>query len=248
MSWVLVFAMSLALGPLDWRESGVDVIRAMHDRYASKWYDTLILAQTVNYYASGTGALDSARVWYESIKLPGVVRSDVAPLDNGNGEVFRDDSVYIFEGDSIVRSRPALHPVLILGFDIYVQPVEETVAKLEQFGFELDKLGEAEWEGRPVHVVGAASGDEIASQFWVDMENLLCVKLVAVNRTTGVIREVQFKSYEPLGGGWIATELVFLRDGQVTISERYNFWEIDVDLDPRLFATRERARPTWVRN
>jgi hypothetical protein len=223
--------------------AGVGVIRAMHERYAGKWYENLALVQTVNYYDVQTGAYDSARIWYESIRLPGVVRSDIAPLDAGNSQLFRDNTWYFIEADSVIRQQSTPHPILLLGFDVYVQPVDETLAALRRIGFDLTRLREADWQGRPAYVVGDES-----RQFWVDRENLLLVRLHFKNPTSGAERDVVLDAYEPLGGGWIATQLRFMRNGRTDMLERYDYWTIEVEFPDDLFAVRDRARPAWVRN
>lgn len=239
----LLFVTALATGALASDSAGAAVIRAMHDRYAGRWYENLALVQTVTYYDPRSAALDSVRVWYESIRLPGAVRSDIAPLDDGNCILFLDERWIEFRADSVVSDRPGWHPVLLLGFDVYRQSVEKTLSVLRRHGIDLSRVADDEWQGREVYVVGDDAG-----QFWVDKEDLLFRRLLLSNRETGARREVRFDAYEPLGEGWIATELVFLRDGQVTIHERYDFWTIDVEFDPALFATRDRSRPAWVRN
>jgi hypothetical protein len=239
----IIVAIVLAAGSSLQAPPGKDIIHAMYDRYAGEWYEKLALVQTVSYYDSESAALDSVRVWYESILLPGTVRSDIAPLDAGNRQVYRDGTWTDIRADSVIRSFPGPHPILLLGFDVYVQPVEETLAKLEQLRIDLSQVRVATWEGREVYVVGDES-----RQFWIDCENLLFVRLLLTNPDTGSQREVRMKAYEPLGGGWIATELAFMRDGRVDIHERYDYWTIDVDFDPRIFALDEPVRPAWVKN
>jgi len=224
--------------------TGEDVIRAMHDRYAGAWYTDLALVQTVNYYDAQSGAYDSARVWYESIRLPGIVRSDIAPLDAGNSIVFKDQTWLFIEADTLVGEQPGQHPLLLLGFDVYVQPVEQTIATLQAVGFDVSpEVREGEWQGRAAYVVGDEN-----QQFWIDKEELLFVRLVLRNPNTGAEREITFDGYERLGGGWIATEITFLQSGQVDMTERYNYWTIDVEFEPSLFLVTDRTRPTWVEN
>lgn len=232
-----------ALVPGDTTLTGRDVLARMHERYAATWYETLALIQAVTYFDS-TGGVDHAEVWYESLVLPGAVRSDIAPLDQGRGEMFLGDSLYRFEGDTVTQRGPAIHVILLLGFDVYRQSLDVTVERLERFGFELGIVREDAWEGRTVWVVGADGGP----QFWVDPDQLLVRRLTTPSRPDGRIRDIRFNDYEPLGGGWIATELVFLTDGEMRIRERYAWWDIGLDFDPALFAVTARARPTWVRN
>ena len=210
----IVAAGSLGFGGA---QDGTDVIREMHDRYAGQWYENLALIQTVTYYSAEGEGVDSVRVWYESIELPGTVRSDIAPIDGGNTQMYKDKSWYTLEADSLVRSFQGPHPVLLLGFDVYVQPVEETLEILRSLSIDLTQLESAEWEGRENYVVGDES-----RQFWVDMQDLLLRRLIFTNPGTGSTREVRFEAYEQLGGGWIATELVFMRDGRVDLFEHYD--------------------------
>jgi hypothetical protein len=63
---------------------------------------------------------------------------------------------------------------------------------------------------------------------------------------SGAHIEVQFNAYEPLGGGWIAAELVFLRDGRLRLLERYAYWAIDLEFEPGVFAVGDATRPAWL--
>ncbi len=242
MFWTLLVVAPLVVG-VGQDISGTDVIRAMHERYNGQWYENLALVQTVTYYDVEGGAPDSFRVWYESIRLPGTVRSDIAPLDAGNYELYAGEMWTRFRSDTLVQSFPGPHPVLLLGFDVYVQPLDGTLAKLERLGVDLSKAEVGEWQGRQTYVIG-----DDARQVWVDAEDLLLVRLRLKNPATGSEREIRMEAYEPLGGGWIATELTFMRDGRVDISERYDYWTIDVEFDSRIFATDDLRRPAWIRN
>jgi len=52
-------------------------------------------------------------------------------------------------------------PLIVLGFDVYRQPVERTMDQLRQAPrvFDLSVLSEGSWQGRPVWIVGATAGD-----------------------------------------------------------------------------------------
>ncbi len=228
--------------------SGEDVIRAMHQRYAGSWFQNLALVQTVLYHEPGTGTLDSVRVWYESIRLPGTVRSDVTPLDAGNRQVFHEGEWRTYEADSLLSARPGWHPVLLMGFDVYAQPPETTLSTLERFGTELKLLREDEWLDVPVWVVGGMAADGARREFWIEKERLLLVRLVLGNPGTQHTREVLFRAYEPLEGGWIATELEFRTDGGTDILERYDYWTADVVFDPDIFSLHGAVPPGWIRN
>src|SRR6266850_2126429 len=140
----------------------------MHERYKGKWYRTVTFVQT-------TTSLREKKVetWYEAARIPGMLRIDVAPVDSGKMILFRNDSLYRFDDGQRKAAVPFVHPLMVLGFDVYADPPERTVAKLEGLKFDLSLIREDTWQGRPVYVVGAAAGDSSTRQFWVDRERLV---------------------------------------------------------------------------
>jgi hypothetical protein len=238
----------LGIVPVSPMSDGEDIIREMHDRYAGKWYETLALVQTVNYFDRETGGFDSARVWYESLVFPGTVRSDVAPLDAGNRWFYKDASWIEIRSDTVFNSSPGPHPLLLLGFDVYFLPVEETLARLQRFRIDFSQVREDEWQGRKVWVIGSTAPDDSASQIWIDQERLIFMRLLLTSPNTGAQTEYRFDRYEKLGDGWIGTEVVFIRNGVMTMLERYHWWDIGMEFAPSLFETTGATLPTWVKN
>jgi hypothetical protein len=224
--------------------SGEQLVETMHERYNGKWPRNVTFVQTTTFYQG-----DSTRVetWYEAIE-PGKLRIDFAPLENGNAALFRGDSLYQFKAGKLAGSLPLIHPLMVLSRDVYEEPVQKTVSRLEQLNFDLAKVREDTWQGRPVYVVGADAGDEKSPQFWVDQESLLFVRLIEPsNQDPSVIEETQFNKYQRLGGGWIETEVVFLRNGKPFIREEYRDMRADVRFDADLFNPQKWAAPGWVK-
>ena len=225
---------------------GAELVRAMHDRYANQWYRTLTFTQ-----AAITFPADSAprtEIWHEALSLPGRLRIDIEPMATRNGVVYARDSVYTVRGGSVARAAAGFNDLLVLGFDVYAQPTERTLAVLRQSGFDLSRVREDTWMGTPVYVVGAAAGDLRSKQFWVDRERLLFVRLIqpAGPNATGT-SEIQFNRYRPVGGGWIAEEVQFFRDGRRTFLEVYYDVRTGVPLDDRLFDARAWGSvPHWT--
>jgi hypothetical protein len=77
---------------LDPPRNGQELLALMHDRYAAKWYRTLTFTQKT------TLPDGKVETWYEALELPGKLRIDIAPLDSMKTILFRNDSVYQFEG------------------------------------------------------------------------------------------------------------------------------------------------------
>ncbi|HKS40278.1 MAG TPA: hypothetical protein VJX74_06655, partial [Blastocatellia bacterium] len=157
MLFALMF-LSLVASPKESIKSSEDLIRAMHDRYAKSWYKTATFVQkTTDFSPDGTS---KATIWYEAMSVPGKLRIDIDPINDGNGILFADDTVHRFQGGELKQSQPFLHPLMVLGFDVYGIAASETLAKLQKLGFDLTILREDTWQGRAAFVVGAKAGDE----------------------------------------------------------------------------------------
>jgi hypothetical protein len=222
-----------------------DLVRNMHDRYAGRWPTEVTFVQTSTFFE---GDSTRSETWYEATASPSKLRIDFAPLENGNAVIFRSDSVYQFKADSLVAAVPQIHPLMVLSRDVYVLPVEETVAKLRDLGFDLAKLREDTWQGRAAYVVGADAGDSKSPQFWIDKENLLFVRLIEpVKQDPSKTEEIQFNKYRRLGDGWIETEVLFLVDGEKKFEEQYDDIQEAPGLEEALFDPKRWGRPAWVK-
>jgi hypothetical protein len=230
--------LTLAIGPAP--KNGEELIRAMHDRYAGKWYRTLTFVQR-------TGQPDgSVQTWYEAARFPGQLRIDIAPLDSGQAIIFRSDTIYQLRGGRVQSARPLIHPLMVLGFDVYADPVANTTAKLKKLLFDLTKLRRDTWQGKPVYVVGADSGDAHAPQFWIDQENLLFVRMLRPTGNGGT-SEVQFNKYVKIGDAWLAPEVLFFVNGQPGQTEEYSDWKTGMTFEPNLFDPAKFARAGWIK-
>jgi hypothetical protein len=218
-------------------ENGEQLVAAMHKKYAGKWYKTLTFVQkNTEYKPDGT---KQNSVWYEAMSAPGNLRIDFDPLESGNGMLFAGGAQHNFKDGKLAGSRPTIHPLMVLAFDIYTQPVEKTVSQLKELKMDLQVLREDSWQGRPAYVVGAKAGDLRTAQFWIDKKNLYFVRMLqSVGKNKERVSETQFNKYQKVkGGGWIAPEVIFLIDGKPSFTEEYSDIQTDIPLDEKLFNT-----------
>ena len=215
-------------------KSGDDLIAAMYNKYAGKWYKTLTFVQkTIHHQADGT---TTSETWYEAMTLPGKLRIDIDPLDKGNGILFADGKIFSFRDGKTTGGRPLVHPLMVLGFDVYGQPVETTVAQVKGLGIDLSVIHSEKWQGKDVFVVGAKQGDVTTPQFWVDKKKLLFVRLIQpAGRDKKSVAETQFNKYVKAKGGWVAPEVLFFVNGKPTTTEEYTDIQADVALDAELW-------------
>ena len=221
-----------------------DLVQAMQKKYAKTWYKTATFVQkTTNIDKDGNKKVE---VWYEALSVPGSLRIDFTPTKDGNGILFTNNQIYVFKNGKVDSNRPYVHPLMILGFDIYRLPQAEVMEKLKGLKFDLSVFREDTWQGRPAYVVGAKAGDLHSPQFWIDQKNLYFVRMIRPSGRDGAqTQETQFNKYQKLGGGWMSPEVIFSVDGKVVTTEEYSELRSDMPLDPKLFDPQYFASVHW---
>ncbi len=211
------------------------LIAAMHDRYASKWYHTLTFEQkSVTHKPDGT---ETTELWHEALMLPGRLRIEIGDRSAGNGMLFSNNHLYIYKEGKLADQRDFVHPLLVLGFDVYTQAVDKTMQQLKDLSVDTTLMHEENFEGRPTYVVGAKQGDLQTLQFWVDKERLYFVRLLRPSeKQAGAVQDVRFDDYKQVeGGGWLAEHVAIVAAGKVVFEELYSDIKINPSLSENLF-------------
>ncbi len=224
--------------------NGEDVLRAMQHRYATSWYQNVTFVQkSTTYKPDGSS---SAETWYEAASLPGKLRIDIGPASNGNGYVLVDGNVAIVKDNKVAGSRPLVNILLVLGFDVYKQDPETTIMVVKGEGYDLSKVREDVWEGKPTYVVGADKGDLKAKQFWVAKDTLLFVRVIEPSQgDPSKLDDIRFIHYQPLAGAWIAAGVEVYSEGKKVFSEDYSDIQANVKLDAGTFDPEKFATTHW---
>lgn len=220
------------------------LIQAMQTKYTKSWYKTATFVQkTTNIDTDGNRKVET---WYEAMSLPGSLRIDFTPTKDGNGILFTNSHIYVFKDGKVEKTNAFVHPLMVLGFDVYRMPETEVIEKLKGLKFDLSIFREDTWQGRPVYVVGAKAGDVQSAQFWIDQKNLYFVRMIRPGGKDGTqTQETQFNKYVKLGGGWMSPEVVFLVDNKVVTIEEYSDLRANVSLPDRLFDPQSFATVHW---
>ena len=238
------FATFALVAPAQDIHTGDALLRAMHDRYQNNWYETLTFTQkSTTIKPDGT---EESATWHEALQLPGKLRIDIGPPADGNGVIFADGTVTSFKDGKVAGSRPLVHMLLVLGFDVYRQAVEKTIEQVKGEGFDLSKLHEDTWQGEPVYVVRADKGDLKTKQFWIEKKRLLFVRLVEPDRRDPAkTADTRFADYRKLSVGWIAARVDFLLDGKEVFREEYSDIQANPKLNPAIFDTAQFSSQHW---
>ena len=214
---------------------GPSLIAAMRQRYAGKWYTTLSFLQNNTLYSlRGT---ETKSQWMEYMSIPGKLRIDYLPLENHSGVLYAGGTVYSFDNGRLASSQAGINPYLLLSADVYARPAEETARLADSLGFKVGLFHTDAWEGRPAYVLGAPAGDTTASQFWVDVDRLLVVRVRQLERRGDrtIVTEARFNKYADFGGYPVSTEVLLYRDGRLVFKEEYANVKVNPPLSADLF-------------
>lgn len=229
----LLFSISATAGFAGKPSDGNELLTQMSKKYAGKWYRTLTFVQeTAHFKPDGTKDIET---WYEAMKVPGKLRIDIEPLDNHNGILFTDGKLFSFKNGKTTGGRDFVHPLLVLGFDVYGQPIETTISQVKGLGIDLSLIRKDKWQGRDVYVVGAKAGDNTSPQVWVDKKRLYFVRLIQTGKDKLSVNETQFNKYVKAKGGWVAAEVIFKTNGTITTTEAYSDIQADIELSDSLW-------------
>ena len=224
--------------------SGEDLLRAMHERYKDSWYQTVTFTQrSTTYKSDGT---TSAETWYEAAQLPGKLRIDIGPANNGKGYIFSEGNVTVIKDNKVVSARKSVNMLLVLGFDVYRQAPDSTISIVRNEGYHLSKLREDTWEGMAAYVVGADKGDLKSKQFWVSKDTLLFLRLIEPARDNpNKVDDIRFVHYQALAGTWIAAGVEVYSEGNKVFSEDYSDIRTNVKLQPGTFDPEKFSATHW---
>jgi hypothetical protein len=225
---------------------GAGLVRAMHARYAGRWYSSIEIALNNTLYA-----LDGRQTrsnWREFLGVPGRQRIDYLPLEQQSGVLYTGGRVYSFVNGKQNADQAGWNPLALLVADVYAQPVDTTIHQLDSLGFDLSSLRRDFWLGDQVWVVGGAVGDSTASQFWIDVDSLVVERVIQRDSrgSRTVVSDVRLERYADAGGFPVAKEITFYRDGRLLLRQDYADVKVNVALPPALFDPAKFASPPPV--
>lgn len=211
--------------------SSRDLLKAMHDRYAGKWYKTFSFNQTTEVFKSDT--LKQTETWYEHVQFPANFRIDFGNPDSGNAVIFKNDSVYIFRNAKHAGTRPDKNDLTFLLGGLYFYSFDDVIDKFKLLGYDLDKFHKDNWKGQPVYVIGAGKGEESINQLWIEKENFNLVRMIKFEN--GEKEEALFEGHVKLDGGYSESVVRFYINNKLVQVEKYHDMKVNVKPEESIF-------------
>lgn len=220
--------------------TGKDVIKAMHEKYSGKWYQTFTFNQTTEIYRNDS--LLHSQKWNEYIQFPKKFRIDFGNADSGNAVIFRNDSSYVFKNSKQVRANYSPNDILFLLGGMYFYPLDTTIAKFARFGFDVNKFHEDNWKGKAVYVIGANKNEDSVNQVWFEKGNYNLLRMIKFDNNRK--EEVLLEDHVKLDGGFSETLVKFYINDHLIQVEKYHDLKANVMLDSAIFDASHFRRKT----
>jgi hypothetical protein len=198
-------------------DSTESLMKEISSRYYGKWFTHVKFSQTTDSYENDS--LVKSEIWDEEYHFPANLIIYMTPGDTSNRYICRNDSVLIYENDTLTHEEKATHDAIILSMDIYNMTFPEIMNRLGDLQYDISKFYETTYNGRKVYVMGVDKGDTSSYQAWFDAEHLYLIKLIKPIEEG--VREVELRNYIQLEKGWIEQEYLFKRNGKVYKHEKY---------------------------
>ena len=215
--------------------TGETIIRQMHDRYAKTWYRTLSFTQkTTRRTPADTMVIET---WKERAIVPGYLRIDIERVPTPLSVVYGGDSLFVWRGDSTLTRAAQRNILLVMGFDVYRQPPETTLAVLAAEHYPMSPVREDTWKGRSVYVIGAPAGDSTSRQLWIDKDRMLFMRAIEPDgRDSTKTADMRFDNYVKVPSGWLSETVELYRDGKLFQREEYSDVQTNTPIDPKIFS------------
>ena len=211
--------------------TGSDVVKMMYNRYAGKWHRALTFMQKTEMYHNDS--LKRTQTWHEAMLAPDKLRIDIEPAENGNTIIFRGDSTYSIRNGTLRAAQKEENDLIFLLGGLYFYPYAQSAAKLKSLGYNLDKMYEDTWRGKPVYVIGVSGKTDNGNQLWVDKKDLYLVRMIKTEKQPK--EECVFEGHVKIGGGWTETRASFYFNDKLVQVETYYNYEAPANIDDGLF-------------
>ena len=208
-----------------------ELLRAMKKENDGKWFQNFTFKQRTYRYSESEELIDST-IWHEFVHYPSYFRID-RDIDNKHYTIYRNDSTYNFRNDSLIQAadQPAVH--LLYKGGLYFMSLEESLEKLDKYGYDKNVFMQEVFNGEPVYSVGDST-----MQFKVHADHFYCMnRTYTTNSGKRVV--ATYDNFKRLKNGWVEQTVTFEVDGVKRLYEEYYDIKSPDKLNMELFDIRD---------
>ncbi|NRB54144.1 MAG: hypothetical protein HRU41_41235 [Saprospiraceae bacterium] len=221
--------------------------KALIEHWKNNYRDQVLTSytftqETVRYR---DGQAQAPTLWEEAVQYPSYFRIDLPKSEEGlNINLSRKDSVYVLRKGELVDSSRQIQQFMIMEGSMYYEPIDSTLAKLQEAGIDPDVFTSSLHENRQVYIIGAKEGDLSMPQIWLDAERRYNVRRFS-KTGNGKLLEVRYGEFKAYEGHWMEHWLEFLIDGKLVQTERYKNINIHPQLPQGTFERSQFTKHFW---
>lgn len=208
-----------------------DIISIMHAANAKNFRKSLSFVQQTEFYRNDS--LIRQATWHEVIVYPDNLRIDINDLSRGNSLLFVKDSFYNFQNSQLKTKVRQPHDLLFLLGGMYSFPLQAVYMRMKEAGYNTDKSFETIWKGMKVVVIGTDKEEKQSSQFWVDKERLVVVRIL--DNKDGQQSEIVCSDHIKIGKSWCETKVELYVNGKIRQTEKYSGIQENISIDMDYF-------------
>lgn len=197
------------------------LLEAMKERYASKWYRYMTFWQ-YNYHAEGSGRTDTT-IWHEAVDFKqGLFRIDT----EGKANMLFTPRVFYVTGKG--ESQPAIeeeraNPTMLLHGMFAYYSVAELLELMAFAGVDTGVFSEiTNKDGEAYYIIGAKPGEKKATYYLVEKERLILTDMHEWDAQQEREVQLSFTAWEEYKGAWFEVEVEVYIDNVLFKHEVYH--------------------------
>ncbi len=192
---------------------GEEIISNIYSKYANNWYKHITFKQNMFRYKNDS--LVRNEVWLVAYSSPSMLHIRYKDFSTGRGWLVVNDTLYSFNHSKLIGTRPRLHELMVLSYDLYSVKPDFTIPKVLSMGFDLLQVAIVEKKGKEYYQIGNPD----VKCFWVSKDDLLFHGVRKVDENG--VNEIFYQKYEEFYGKLVATEVQYFDNGQMYLYEKY---------------------------
>jgi hypothetical protein len=194
------------------------LLEQMHQRYYKGPCKIYTFSQKNTHYRNDSVVRHSE--WHEAVEFPDRFRINFGDGAAGNFVIFKNDSVFNYKENKLVKMRADPNTLLLLLGGMYYRELPDVQARLKQAGFDTGIFSEQTWNQQPVYVVGALANDLVANQVWIDKKTLRVLRIIEKINDKDTM-DMRFEAHQDWCKGYVETKVSFRRNGKLEQVEEY---------------------------
>ena len=200
------------------------IMKAKNDK---AWFQDFTFKQHTIRFDENEQQIDST-VWYESVSYPYYFRID-RNIDQNIFTIYRNDSTYNFRQDTLFNTTQKAAAHLVFKGGLYFISLEESLRKLQKYGYDTNTFRKDEFMKQPAYVIGTGE-----NQIWLHANNFYCMRRIYTTENEKTV-DVVYDDFKPLGKGFVEQKVTFYVEGKKRLEEFYFDIKIKNSFDQRIY-------------